>query len=205
MITNKNNDNYFDDNNTNDNLINESKKLYKQIIGFFIIYIFFITIIPYFLIKYSYFSLFLTYFANIDIIANVLSVNFPSYFKKFYNTSPINIYQNISFNTISLIALSGIFIHGISQKNKGINDFNILSTMIIMSIITWTMPTQLIPYITDKIINRYSVKNTELSVLITTLVSLSFIIVEFFVIHLYINNLHNFRIHKYLRNIHLEF
>lgn len=171
---------------------------YTHIIGFIILYFFVILLIPYYLLDKSYFSLFLTYFANVDIIANILAINFPTFFKYIYNIQPTNLFQNISYNVISLVALTGIFIHGISQKNKGSNDFNILSTMIIMSIITWTLPTQLIPYFTNKIKKRLHIKNIELDVLISTIISISFIIIEFILIHLYIKNINRLKIHKYL-------
>ena len=148
--------------------------------------------IPYYLFKYAHKTLFLTYFANVDIVANILSINFPDYFKNVYDIDPKTLSEYLTYNVISLIALSGIFIHGINYKNKGKHsDMTILSILILMSIITWTLPTQLIPYIENKIKDFYNIKDTTKDILITTLVSLGFIILEGIAIHLLIfeNNL----------------
>ena len=81
----------------------------KIIIGFAFIYGIVLTCIPYYLYKFSIFTNFITYIANVDLIANVLATNFPDYFKLVYNITPESIVGYISFNIITLIALSGIF------------------------------------------------------------------------------------------------
>lgn len=179
----------------------------KMIIGYIIIYFFVILYIPYYLFIYAHNSLFLTYFANVDIIANILSINFPSYFKNVYDISPNNVSQYISYNIISLVALSGIFMHGIGLKNKGThNDISILMSLILMSIITWTLPTQLIPYLTNRAKNYLKINDIDKTydVLLTTIISLSFIVLEGILIHLLVDENKLFRNNKYIQNIKLD-
>ena len=73
----------------------------KSIIGFIIIYGFVLTILPYFLYNHIRFTRFITYVANVDLIANVLATNHPEYFKHAYNIDSESIIGYISFNIIS--------------------------------------------------------------------------------------------------------
>jgi hypothetical protein len=177
---------------------------YTKITGYIVMYGLVLFGIPYYLLGHSSKTIFITYFANVDIVANILSINFPTYFKPVYNISPTSISEYISYNIISLFALSGIFIHGLSQKNEGMNDLNILTTMIIMSIVTWTLPTQLIPYLVKKTKKRFGIEKQEYDILITTLISGAFIILEGIIISLYLHY-SNRGIHKYLSNFEFKF
>ena len=56
----------------------------NDVIGFLSLYLIFVFLIPYLTFNYMSFEMFITYFANVDIIANVLSVNYPDYFIKWY-------------------------------------------------------------------------------------------------------------------------
>ncbi len=127
----------------------------KIIIGFAFIYGIVLTCIPYYLYKFSIFTNFITYIANVDLIANVLATNFPDYFKLVYNITPESIVGYISFNIITLIALSGIFLYGLQLKLIGYSNSISFRSMIIVSIITFTLPTLLIPYFT-KYFKKYS-------------------------------------------------
>lgn len=158
----------------------------KNVIGFIVIYGLVIVMIPYYLLLKAPNEIFLTYFANVDIVSNILSINFPSYFSNIYDINPNNVWKYLSYNIISLIALSGIFIHGLSQKNKGMSDLNIFVTMVIMSVVTWTLPTQLIPYLVELIKEKYNVTSIEDDVFITTIISFAFILLEGLIIHLYL-------------------
>jgi hypothetical protein len=152
----------------------------KQCFGFCIIYGLVLIVIPYYLFRNSSMAIFLTYFANVDIVANNLVINFPSYFSHIYNIKPVSAFDYISYNIISLFALSGIFIYGIYHKNNtNLSDLDILFAMIVMSIITWTLPTNLIPYIFTKIKNKYNIQTDEWDLLITACISLLFILIEF--------------------------
>lgn len=198
----------FDDNtNSLPQEITELKPKYtfsKTTFGFIVIYGLVLLAIPYYLLLHSSKTIFITYFANVDIVSNILSINFPSYFKHVYNINPNNVFEYISYNIISLIALSGIFIHGLSQKNEGMNDLNIFTTMVIMSIVTWTLPTQLIPYLVEKTKERLNVKKEDYDILITTLISGAFIILEGIIISLYLHYSKR-GIHKYLSNFEFKF
>jgi hypothetical protein len=177
----------------------------KNVIGFIIIYPIVLFIIPYYLYFNAHNTLFLTYFANVDIIANILSINFPSYFKNYYDIDPEGISQYVSYNAISIAALSGIFIHGIGLKNTNRHsDLAILATLILMSIITWTLPTQLIPYITKKIKEYYNIKDKTYDILITTLVSLFFIVIEGILIHLLVYDNRFFK-NTFIQNVKFKF
>lgn len=161
----------------------------NHLLGLFIIYIIVIIIIPILLLNYAPFSVFITWFANVDIVSNILSINYPDYFKHVYNINPGTLGEYISYNAISLIALSGIFIHGLRTHKE--SKLKTLLTMIIMSIITWTLPTQAIPFINNNVDsyieknfvseNEKSFKNKKL--LITIAISLMFVFLEWFVIH----------------------
>jgi len=151
-------------------------------------------VIPYYLYNNAPFSFFLTYFANVDIVSNILTITFPEYFSHIYNINPDTIFEYISYNIISIVSLSGIFIYGINEKNKKKrSDLRILASMIVMSIITWTLPTNGIPYITNKIIDIY--KNTPLyntnskfyNIIISSGVSIMFILLEGIIIHTFIS------------------
>jgi hypothetical protein len=162
----------------------------KDIIGFIILFLLFILIIPYFLFKYTSFAIFITYFANVDIIANILAINFPGHFHHLYD--PLiqeTSWQYISFNLLSLVALTGIFLAGI--HTKGLTKTERLITMIIMAIITWTLPTQGIPYLNNKvqkylmldgILKKDEDKRTQVTV--TIIISVGFIFLEYLLIRL---------------------
>ena len=192
---------YMNDKDYKDDIKTQENPTYiKTLIGLIIVYGVILTTIPYYLLKYTNNIIFLTYFANVDIVCNILAINFPTYFKDIYNISPDNVKQYISFNLISIIALSGIFIHGLSEKNRGVNDLIILGSMLIMSIVTWTLPTQLIPYIVGKIKNKFKVENIDYDILITTLTSGAFILFEGILIHLYLIYYKQSNIRIYLKD-----
>ena len=188
----------------------------KIIIGFVIIYGMVITLIQNMLYKYFIFTGFITYIANVDLISNVLATNFPDYFKLTYNTNPKSIIGYISYNIITLYALSGIFLYGLQLKLMGHNDLISFRSMIAVSVITFTLPTMLIPYFTkkctnlinyialnhiegdhktkNKINNEYILTNKTsklISVIVSSFIAISFILVEGFFIENYIHK------HKY--------
>lgn len=177
----------------------------KEILGFIIIYALVLVYIPYYLYFNAHSTIFLTYFSNVDIVANILSINFPKYFSSIYNIDPTGIYQYISYNIISLVALSGIFINGLGLKNNNHSDVSILVTMIIMSIITWTLPTQLIPYLEKKFKQYYNITDKVYDVIITTIISLIFIVIESILIYNFVDIDPLFQNNKYIKNIKFNF
>ena len=180
----------------------------KSFIGAIIIYLGVIVVIPYLLSKYAPFSVFITWFANVDIVANILSINWPKYFENVYDISPDTVMEYLSYNTISLVALSGIFIYGLRQDKK--NNFKTLIIMMIMSILTWTLPTKGIPFVNKKI-DEYIVRHNDHiddvtfkreKLLITIIVSLCFIFVEWFIINYFVGSIDfNIKLPAVLRNV----
>lgn len=79
--------------------------------------------------------------------------------------------------------------------------------MVIMSIVTWTLPTQLIPYLTKQVKQYLKIKETDKTkdVLITTIISLVFIVGEGILIHLLINDNRLLKNNKYIQNIEFDF
>jgi len=120
-----------------------------DVVGFIIMYTLVVFIMPYILFKYASFEVFITYFANVDIVANILAVNFPDYFVKWYSVYNDTLRGYLSFNIISVIALSGIFYFGLTSNGRSTNEKWLI--MIIMSIITWTLPTLGIPLMNHKV------------------------------------------------------
>jgi len=168
----------------------EQHSMLKQTFAFIVIYFMVMTVIPYLLFHNAPFALFLTYFSNVDIVSNILAINYPSVFDKVYDISPDTFLTYISYNIISLVALSGIFVHGLESKYHEKYDVDIFVSMVIMSIVTWTLPTAGIPYITKKImsfVKQHKLTSTlndkDLELFISTAVSVGFIILEGVVIH----------------------
>lgn len=162
----------------------------EYVLGFLIVYIVIIGLIPYTLFKYASFTLFLTYFANVDMIANILSIHYPTWFRKVYNEEYSTFGEYVSFNTVNLVALTGIFIHGIESISNNNDKYQTLVSMIIMAIITWTIPTEALPFMNKKI-DEYMIahhKHLEpdfykrVKVTITILASIAFILLEWLLI-----------------------
>jgi hypothetical protein len=120
----------------------------KIIIGFVLVYVIILYIIPHILYKFAKFTTFITYIANVDLISNVLATNIPSYFKYTYDSTSKTLLGYLSYNIISLYALSGIFLYGLQLKLVGHSNSIAFKSMIAVSIITFTLPTLLIPYLT---------------------------------------------------------
>jgi hypothetical protein len=158
----------------------------NDIIGFLILYIIFVFIIPYLLFHHASFKLFVTYFANVDIIANILAVNYPDYFIKWYSFFNVSLRGYLSFNIISIVALSGIFYFGIKDIKR--SPYERLAIMIIMSIVTWTLPTLGIPYINNKIeefLQKININENQYDIyrgIITISISFLFLLLEWVLI-----------------------
>lgn len=155
--------------------------------GFIVIYGIVLFLFPYYLVDLVPTSLFLTYIANVDIIANNLAINYPHLFKLFYNPETSTLFEYISYNVISIFALTGIFIYGIYHIKRKVPEYVVLLSMITMTIITYTLPTDGIPYITNLLLDRdKSLKEYEIE--ITTTISACFLFIEWFIIHHFIMN-----------------
>ena len=164
----------------------------KLWIGGILTYGLFLFLIPYYLYVNNYTALFLLYFANVDILMNIMAINFPLYFKPFYNIRPKGLYEILSFNMVNMIALSGILIRGISLKNErgaDANDLRILITILLIAVMTWFLPTETVPWLMNHVhtVNRFE------KIVITTLISVSFIVVEGLMIHYWLDQSPLFR------------
>lgn len=163
----------------------------KNLIGFSVVYLLVIYAIPIYLYKHTSLAIFLTYLSNVDIVSNILSISFPDYFGVVYNISPDTVVKYLSFNAISLVALSGIFFHGLKLIKKATFKQTFYS-MIVMSIVTYTLPTVLIPMLVKYVDNYmkqyewYTKDHDYFNVILAVILSLAFIIVEGFIISSFI-------------------
>ncbi len=167
---------------------------FKSVLGIIIVYIFIILFGIYITFHYFQFNYFILYISNVDLIANTLATAFPKMFKLAYNPSPDSVISYISYNSISLVALSGIFMAGLQMKLIGRSDWVAFESMVVVAIVTYTLPTALIPLITkltDSIIlnDILHKKITKKSDAILKLIISIFIVIGFLIIeHLIINN-----------------
>jgi hypothetical protein len=74
-----------------------------------------------------------------------------------------------------------------------------------MSIITWTLPTQLIPYLGERVKNEFNIENELYDVAITTLISLLFILIEGILIYFVIDKNLLFSNNKYIEKFKFMF
>jgi len=158
----------------------------KYLIGGFITYIIFLFFIPYQLLLNNKNSFFIFYVSNLDILMNILSFNYPSYFKFFYNIKPKTTFEYVSFELINLVSLLGILTYGFSLKNKygsKANDIHILSTIMIIITITWILPTNLITTLTIYIGEYIIIDNLFKKILVSSFVGLFFITIEFLILN----------------------
>lgn len=130
-----------------------------NVIGFFVYFILFVIIIPFFIFRYASSEVLLVYFANIDNIATVLSFkNGPldiGMFRYLYlDNRPLLgfINQNI-INYIVLIAVSYIIT---SRAVKSGNIHNGVATISIILLITYLLPSRLISTLMHVFYNTFT-------------------------------------------------
>lgn len=85
------------------------------------------------------FSVFVAYFANVDLISRALTHAFPEVFDDIWARDADNITEYLSTRIIDLIALSGVFIHGIFV-NRYVSDLQAILTMVSLAFVTFTFP-----------------------------------------------------------------
>ena len=56
--------------------------------------------------------------SNVDIVANLLAINFPDYFIKWYSVYNDSLRGYLSFNIAGVVALAGIFTFGLNVKER---------------------------------------------------------------------------------------
>ena len=159
---------------------------FKRLIGFVIVYVFFICMLIPFLFYNIPFWAFTIYVCNIDQIALALSVSFPEYFDYLYNDDSDDLWTDISFHIIKLVSLTGIFLYGLQMKKKGRKDIIVLEGMIAIAIITYTMPEYLMPRLTN-ILTKYIHDIKYSNIVVSTIIILFFILLESIFLKYYIN------------------
>ena len=159
---------------------------FKRLIGFVIVYVFFICMLISFLFYNIPFWAFTIYVCNIDQIALALSVSFPEYFDYLYNDDSDDLWTDISFHIIKLVSLTGIFLYGLQMKKKGRKDIIVLEGMITIAIITYTMPEYLMPRLTN-ILTKYIHDIKYSNIVVSTIIIVFFILLESIILKYYIN------------------
>lgn len=173
------------DNISNDTNQNDKSTYFKRLFGFVVIYGFILSTIPYYLSLNAPLSIFFAFIVNVDIICNVLAINYPTIFGPFYNPNFKTISEYLSYNIVSLVSLSGIFIYGIYHSKQQVSDKAVFASLITMAVLTFILPTQGIPYMTRYVLsNDKSLKPYKLEV--TSIISSIFVFVEWFIIHTFI-------------------
>lgn len=138
----------------------------------FAYYLIFIFAIPLAIVKLYGFNSLKFYLPSVDLIANALKASgYPDYFQDVYDPSPKDMLTYASTNTISAIALVGVLwqTHNFYvQTNK---KYLTIIKFLIMIVVTFLIPTQLIPVIISKIKENEAIKHE------TTVYVLSFILI----------------------------
>ena len=165
-------------------------------------YIIFLAIIPHIIKKFYGFNTLRFYFPMIDLFANSFSASggYNSIFKDLYSLSPNNIISFLSTNFINLIALMGVSWNGILYAFHHKNIWIGVSITLLMYIITYLAPTQMIPYVITKVQNKIDTykpinidiklynKTIHLEDYLAGIVLIFFLVlIEFIAISLYIN------------------
>tara|TARA_B100001059_G_C17729749_1_gene525540 strand:- start:273 stop:851 length:579 start_codon:yes stop_codon:yes gene_type:complete len=159
---------------------------YNRLIGFIVLYVFLIGLLFPFLFYNIPFWAFTIYVCNIDQIALALSVSFPHYFDYLYNDESDDLWTDISFHIIKLIALTGIFMYGLQMKLVGRKDIIVLEGMITIAIITYTMPEYLMPRLTN-ILTKNIPSNKYSTIMVSSIIIVLFIVLESIFLNYYIN------------------
>lgn len=159
---------------------------FKRLIGFVVVYVFFICMLIPFLFYNIPFWAFTIYVCNIDQIALALSVSFPEYFDYLYNDDSDDLWTDIFFHIIKLVSLTGIFLYGLQMKKKGRKDIIVLEGMIAIAIITYTMPEYLMPRLTN-ILTKHIHDIKYSNIVVSTIIILFFILLESIFLKYYIN------------------
>ena len=127
---------------------------YEQIFGL-ILFLFIFYLFSNVLYKLKLYNILEIYLPNIDMFANVLSIygGFNSIWKHLYLSTPITLFSVFSQNLINYLALLGIS-YIFMRETKKHNIIKGVSLSIIMLLITYLIPTILIPYLLDDIKNK---------------------------------------------------
>ena len=162
---------------------------YKDALGYFIIYGVLILFMCPVMYNIAPFWLFIIYITNIDQLTLALTVSFPNYFNNVYTDDSEYLIPDISYHLIKIISLTGIFLYGLQMKLIGRKDLEVLEGMIVIAIITYTLPDFLLPYVT-KYFHHFlkHIKNSK--IIISISIALMFIVLEGIILTNYIHTKH---------------
>jgi hypothetical protein len=127
---------------------------YEQIFGLFL-FLFIFYSFSYILYKLKLYNILEIYLPNIDMFANVLSIHggINSIWKHLYLPTPITLFSVLSQNLINYLALLGIS-YILMRETRKSTIIKGVTLSIIMLLITYFIPTILIPYLLDDIKNK---------------------------------------------------
>lgn len=170
-------------------------------------YIVFLAIIPYFIRHLHSFDNLRFYFPVIDLIANAFSASggVDSLFKDLYSLSPNNIISFLSTNFINLIALMGVSWNGILHAFHYNSLWVGVTVTLFMYLITYLIPTQMIPYVVDKVqtkLDAYTPLETDIIIfgkkihledyIASIIVITMLVMIELFLVTMYIEFIKGF-------------
>ena len=170
----------------------------KSLLGFFIFVSIFLVTIPYILFKYSYYSILEAYLPNIDLIANILTWHGGPYglWAHLYPPSPLTIYGFTSQTLINYMALLGLTYIVARETERTDSVKKGWSLAFVMLLLTYLLPGQFVSWIMDKIYDLIK-KSTNISTIyinpivvsLGSLLTITIILVEVFILHTYRKNL----------------
>ncbi len=167
-------------------------------------YITFLFLIPFLITKLYSFDFLRFYFPVIDLIANAFAASgsADNIFRDLYVLSPHNILSFLSTNFINLVALVGVSWNGILHAFEYKSVWTGVMVTVFMYIITYLVPTQMIPYIIEKFqgkIDKYYGLKTHLELggktlhiedyLAGIIVIIGLVLIEFIFVQMYIRSL----------------
>jgi hypothetical protein len=150
----------------------------KTLFGFVLFIVIFVVIIPFTLFRYNRWSILEAYMPNLDIIAAVLTWHGgPSeIWSQLYPPTPLNLYGFTSqtlLNYIALLGLSFIITRETKRTNSVVKGWSMALVMLIM---TYLLPGQIISWLMDKTYNIIDKYNIATGGIWTLVVFIGFII-----------------------------
>jgi len=175
-----------------------SVDIQKAVLGFFIFVGIFLITVPYILFKYSYYSILEAYLPNVDLIANILTWHGGPYglWAHLYPPSPLTIFGFTSQTLINYMALLGLTYIVARETERTDSVKKGWSLAFVMLLLTYLLPGQFVSWIMDKIYD-FIKKSTNISTIyinpivvgLGSLLTITIILVEVFILHTYKKNL----------------
>jgi len=186
----------------------------KAVIGFIIYFVVFVVIVPMFLKSFHNEEIFLSYLANIDLLATVLSFkngpfNLDLFRYLYIDTRPLVGYINQNLiNYVVLLAVAYIII-STSVKSRNVGDG--MAKMSIILLVTYLFPGRVISegmhFIDKKLTGEFKINSNiswNITFIIGLLIALAFIVAEAFAIKTFYKYLSKFYEKKVFKFLDLE-